>query len=167
MNETYFKAAQIGVVAGMRSLMAPALVSRYYHSQPTTFLLESSLKAATYARTADVCTLLAAGELIGDKLPDTPDRTGFPQILGRLGSGAVSGATIAQANGKSAGRGAVAGSLGALLGTYAFFQLRHWLTSNRGLPDAIVALAEDALAIGAGLLILNRDHEPARYRSLP
>lgn len=138
-------------------MMAPALVSRHYSQQPTAFLLESPLKPVTYARTADVCTLLACGELIGDKLPDTPDRTGFPQVLGRLGSGAVSGAAVSQAEGQSAGIGAVLGGLGALAGTYAFFQLRHWLTSKRGLPDAVVALAEDAVALGLGLLILGEE----------
>ncbi len=156
-TQTYVKAAQIGIVAGMRSMMAPALVSRHYNEQPTTFLLESPLKVVTYARTADVCTLLAAGELVADKLPDTPDRTGFPQILGRLGSGAISGAAIAQAEGQTAHIGAAWGSLGALLGTYAFFRLRHWLTTEQGLPDAVVALAEDALALGAGLLILKNE----------
>lgn len=154
MTQTYVKAAQIGIVAGMRSMLAPALVSRHYNRQPTTFLLESPLKVVTYARTADGCTLLAAGELIADKLPGTADRTGFPQLLGRLGSGAVTGAAIAQAEGQTARIGAVLGGLGALLGTYAFFRLRHWLTAEGGLPDAVVALAEDALAVGAGLLIL-------------
>jgi uncharacterized membrane protein len=47
--------------------------------------------------------------------------------------------------------------LGAVAGSFAFFQLRRWLTHEKDLPDLWVALAEDALTIGAGWLIVHQD----------
>ena len=51
--------------------------------------------------------------------------------------------------------GAVLGGLGALAGSFAFYHLRYFLTHEKGLPDPVVALAEDALAIGLGLWVVN------------
>jgi uncharacterized membrane protein len=71
-------------------------------------------------------------------------------------SGAVSGAALSEIDGQTAGYGAVAGGLGALVGSFAFFHLRHWLTHEQNLPDPLVALAEDAIAIGTGWRLINQ-----------
>lgn len=156
MIRAYLTAFQIGVIAGMRTLMAPALVSHKLSNAKPDFLSDSVLQFMTSPKTATTLSVLAAGELIGDKLPSAPDRTGWPQISGRLASGALSGAALTQADGQSLAYGGLAGALGAAVGSYAFFQLRHWLTHEKDLPDPLVAVAEDALAFGAGLLILHK-----------
>lgn len=137
--------------------MAPALVSyKLAHATPNP-LPDSPLHFMTSSKTATTFAVLAGGELIGDKLPNTPDRTVLPQLSGRLVSGALSGAALTEADGQPLAYGAVLGALGAVAGTVAFFQLRHWLTHEKGLPDPWVAVAEDALALGAGWLTINEN----------
>ena len=154
MIRAYLTAFQIGVVAGMRSMMAPALVSHKLSTITPKPLSGSTLQFMTSPKTATTLAILAGGELIGDKLPNAPDRTGWPQILGRLASGALSGAALAQADGHLPEYGGLAGALGAAVGSFTFFHLRHWLTHEKNLPDPLIALTEDALAFGAGLLII-------------
>ena len=157
MVRTYLNAFQIGVIAGMRSMMAPALVSyKLSHATPNP-LLGSPLHFMTSSKTSTGFAVLAGGELIGDKLPQTGDRTAFPQVSGRLLSGALCGAALTEADGQARVYGAVFGTLGAVAGTFAFFQLRHWLTHEKGLSDLWVAVAEDALALSAGLLTIKKD----------
>ncbi|MBC7921363.1 MAG: DUF4126 family protein [Ferruginibacter sp.] len=156
MTETYWKAFGLGVVAGMRTLVAPALLS---HKLVGTVPIRQPTEPVHYLAqppTALALTLLAAGEILGDKVPNVPDRTSPPQFGARIASGATCGALLSGVEGASPPVGAVAGGLGAAVGTLAFFHLRRWLDHEVGLPDPLVALAEDALAIGAGWQIVNR-----------
>jgi uncharacterized membrane protein len=162
MIKCMLKAFQIGVIAGMRTMTAPALVSYKLahttsnrHAGPS--LQDSKLHFLTSPVTANVLAVMAVGELVADKLPGTPDRTGQPQVWGRIGSGALSAAALTEADGNSARVGAVIGALGAVAGSFAFFHLRRWLTQEKDLPDLWVALAEDALTIGAGWLVVHQD----------
>ena len=144
----------LGVVCGMRSTFGPALVARKLSgSVPRLFL--GRLEFMRSAKTANFLSVAAVGELIGDKLPQTPARTKPGPVVGRTLSGALCGAAL----GRSAGRGtrsrAVVGALGAVVGSYAFYYLRRTLT-RRGLPDLPVALAEDALAFGGGVAVLRK-----------
>ncbi|WP_018622116.1 DUF4126 family protein [Spirosoma luteum] len=162
MIKCLLKAFQIGVIAGIRTMTAPALVSyKLAHTKlnrsagPT--LQDSKLHFLTSKTTTNVLAVMAVGELIADKLPGAPDRTGQPQVWGRIGSGALSASALTGADGNSAPIGAVVGALGAVAGSVAFYQLRRWLTHEKDLPDLWVALAEDALTIGAGWLVVHQD----------
>ncbi|MFD2935830.1 DUF4126 family protein [Spirosoma flavum] len=155
MNRTYLNAFQIGIVAGMRAMSAPAFVSHKLSHMTPGPLSDSPLHFLTSTKTATTLAVLAGGELVGDKLPSSPDRTKFPQMLGRIVSGALSGAALTEADDEPVASGAVLGALGAVVGTFAFFHLRHWLTHEKGLPDPLVAVAEDALTMGAGWLTVN------------
>ena len=156
------KAFNIGVIAGMRSLTAPALVSyKLAHTNPNRSvgpaIPDSKLHFLTSSTTANVLAVLAGGELIGDKVPGVPNRIDPMPLTMRVGSGALSAAALTEADGNSAPIGAVVGALGAVAGAYAFFYLRRWLTHEKGLPDPLVALAEDALAIGLGWQVVDAD----------
>lgn len=166
MMTTYLNAFQIGVIAGMRALTAPALVSYKLSNTHPDPLANSKLDFLHSPTTATVLKVLAGGELIGDKLPQSPDRIGAAQLPVRILSGAVSGAAISEAEGESVPYGALAGALGAVASSFAFFHLRHWLTAGKGLPDPAIALVEDALAIGLGLLVM-RHVEPALHLQEP
>lgn len=141
----------LGVVSGMRSTFGVALVSHHLSQQrkPALGRLDfmCSPKAATFFKVA------AAGEFVGDKLPNTPDRTQPGAVAGRMASGALCGAALGRSAGRGARSGAVVGALGAVVGSYAFYYLRRELT-QRGLPDLPVALAEDALALTGGAAVL-------------
>ena len=162
MIKCLLKAFQIGVIAGMRTMTAPALVSyKLAHTNPSRstgpVLPDSRLHFLTSPTTANVLAVMAVGELVADKMPQAAARIGQPQIWGRIGSGALSAAALTEADGNSARVGAVVGALGAVAGSFAFFHLRRWLTQEKDLPDLWVALAEDALTIGAGWLVVHQD----------
>src|SRR5450755_2426445 len=83
----------IGVIAGLRSLTAPAAVSwaarlgwLHLDGTPLAFL--------GYAATPYIFTVLALFELVNDKLPKTPSRTVPPQFIARVVMGGFSGAAI-------------------------------------------------------------------------
>jgi uncharacterized membrane protein len=46
----------------------------------------------------------------------------------------------------------VAGGLGAVAGTYGGFYLRRNLSAR--VPDRLIAVAEDAVAVGGGMLLV-------------
>lgn len=102
-----------------------------------------------------IFTVLAILELVNDKNPKTPSRTAPSGLIPRILLGASCGAALVVSSG---GAGAVVGGLmgivGALVGTYAGYHVRHALVTKANLPDFAVALVEDAIAIAGGLLIV-------------
>jgi len=52
--------------------------------------------------------------------------------------------------------GAVLGGAGGLIGAFAGYQARTRLVRALGVPDVVIALVEDAVAIGGGFLIVSR-----------
>jgi uncharacterized membrane protein len=107
-------------------------------------LLAARGRIAGVARTAVL--LAAAGELVADKLPMAIDRTAPPALAGRIATAAYTGYAVAGAA-TAAGAAATAG-----LGTFATWRLRAWVVERTGLPDPLVAVGEDALALGAAAL---------------
>ena len=93
---------------------------------------------------------------MADKLPGTPARTAPVGLIARIVLGGACGVAIAISAGMSVPLAAIAGVIGALLGTYAGYNIRHALVSRWRLPDSAVALAEDTVAITGGLLIVSR-----------
>ena len=145
----FLRAFGLGVVAGMRSLTAPALLRRWLSRQRD--LAPSPLDNVA---TPMVLAIAAGGELVADKLPFTPDRTTPPSVAFRALSGALVGGSFCAANRRSPVAGAVIGAIGAVAATYAAFHIRHYLVKEKGLPDVVVALAEDAAANALGRSVL-------------
>lgn len=104
------------------------------------------------ARTAKVASALALGEIIADKTPYLPNRTEPASLGWRIVSGALVGSALCASKHKSVAAGAVVGGLGALAGTYGAFHLRHRLAER--FPDKLIAVAEDAIAVGGGALLV-------------
>ncbi len=160
MVQTYLKAFQIGVIAGMRAMTAPALLSRKLVRTIPTKEPQKPIHYLAQPPVSIGLAVLAGAELIGDKVPHGPNRTSPPQFIARITSGATCGAFLSEVEGEQAPIGAVLGGLGAVAGTLLFFNLRRWLDHDLGLPDAVGALTEDALAIGLGWQVVN-SIEPA------
>jgi uncharacterized membrane protein len=140
----------IGVVAGLRALMAPAAVSWAAHDGALD-LSASRLAFMGYRYTPWVFTTLAAIELITDQLPSTPSRTVPPQFAARVVLGVLCGATV----GSSAGMwvsGALLGIARAVAGTLGGAAARGRMAEAFG-SDRPAALIEDAIAIVAALCI--------------
>ena len=144
----------IGVIAGLRSLTAPALVSWAAHLGWLD-LSGSRLSFLGSTSTTTVLTLLALGELIADKLPKTPNRTDAGPLLFRIITGAFSGVAICISAQQSRVFGLILGGLGAPGGALTGYELRRRLVRNLGMPDFPVALVEDIVAIGFGILLVS------------
>jgi uncharacterized membrane protein len=145
----------IGVIAGLRSMTPPAVVSWAVH---LGWLHLAGSRLAPMGSTLAVVTLtaLAIGELVADKLPFTPNRTALGPLIGRIVTGALCGAALAVGGGGSLGAGVALGAVGAVAGAFGGYQVRRQLVKGAGLPDFAVALAEDLVAIGGALLIVTR-----------
>jgi len=140
----------LGAVAGMRTMLAPALLSSALKKRSSKRLRRSNLRFMQSGSTATVFKLLAAGELVGDKLPMTPNRTELAGLIGRGVSGALVGATLAKTQRVSPLAGAGVGLSSALVSTHAFYLLRKKLSEDTKLPDILWASSEDILAIKMG-----------------
>ncbi|RAU98360.1 DUF4126 domain-containing protein [Mycobacterium colombiense] len=141
----------IGVVAGLRSLTAPAVVAwaAYIgwidlHGTWASWL--------TNIIAVIIFTVLAIGELINDKLPKTPARTAPPIFAARIVTGGLAGAALgAWPHWTFTALGA--GVIGAVLGTLGGYQARKRLVAATGGRDLPIALLEDAVAIVGGFAI--------------
>ena len=143
----------IGVVAGLRSMTAPAFVS-WGARLGWLPLGGTALSFLGSGVAAWLLTALALGELIADKLPKTPNRTRPGPFAARIVSGALSGAALTGVAGVSLIEGVALGALGAVTGTLAGYTGRRRLVAALGVPDHLVAVAEDVVAVGGALLIL-------------
>src|SRR6476659_2048187 len=151
---TFILAFLIGVVAGLRSMTAPAAVSwaaRLGWLPPaTTWLAFLGFTATPY-----IISVLAIGELIADKLPKTPSRKAPAPFIGRIVIGALCGAAVGASVQVIIG-GLLAGALGAVAGTLGGYEFRSRLVRAIGGNDLPIALLEDAIAIGGALFIVSR-----------
>jgi uncharacterized membrane protein len=155
MNPTVFLtlAFAIGVVAGLRTFTAPAVVSwaarlKWVELQGTwTALLGGPVVPL-------LLTVLAAGELVSDPLPKTPSRKAPLPFAARIVSGAFCGAALATVVGEAVLLGAASGAVGAVAGTLGGYEARTRLVKALKVPDIAVAIPEDIVAIVGGFLVV-------------
>ena len=88
----------IGFTVGLRSFTAPAAISVAARWGGLN-LTNTWFAFLGYAWTPWLLTGAAIGELINDKLPNTPSRKTLPQFAFRIVSGAISGASIGATSG--------------------------------------------------------------------
>ena len=155
MRNTYLKAFGLGMIAGMRSMSAPAFLSGHLADTATGTSPSRLLRIISSPNAALAFKVAAAGEMIADKLPIIPDRISSGPLTARIISGAVCGSSICESEGRRTDIGAVTGALAAIGSTFAFYHLRRRITEGDIVPDVIVALVEDAVVLAAGDIILN------------
>jgi uncharacterized membrane protein len=125
------RAAALGTVTGARTFLAPAALA-----------LRGRLgRVAKLALPA-----LAAGELVGDKLPSAPPRSQGPGLVGRVVSGAFSG----RAGGGA--RGLRVGAAFALASTYPSQVLRAQIVKRTPVPDIVCPVPEDIIGMALAAL---------------
>ena len=147
-------AVGIGIVAGLRALTAPALVSWAAHLG-WLHLEGSPLSFMGSMVTVVIFTLLAIVEYVTDRLPSTPARTVPMQLGARLIMGALSGACICVSAGQSLLVGVVLGAIGAVIGTYGGYHARKALVNGLKVKDILIAIPEDLVAIGLAYFIVS------------
>ena len=149
-NDLIIRTAALGVVAGMRSMMPLALLN---WTNPPAEGEDTSLAArlSNLPAARISVTTAALGEIIADKLPNTPSRIKPGPFLGRIAIGGQVGSTMFRRANKSAIMGAAIGAAGATLGTLIGYYSRTALDKNTQAPDTVWAITEDIIAFSLGL----------------
>jgi uncharacterized membrane protein len=133
-----------GFATGLRSQAAlAAIVRRPPADSDNPGLLHSKL---AYRLTA----FAVIGEIVGDKMPFTPNRVDPAPLVVRIALGALCGGLLAREIEGSVAIGSVTGATAAFAGSYAGFWLRRTAVAATGWPDSIIALAEDTIALATG-----------------
>jgi len=142
-----YQAIVTGWIAGMRSVSALAISTNLVNgasffkpkNQLLGFLAKPSIRIAAYA--------LTAAEMVGDKLPITPDRITPVPLTGRTLMGALSGAVIYSLAKRSPYTGAIIAGTTAVISSYAIYYLRKKIKEKTGAPDLLLGLTEDAIVL--------------------
>jgi uncharacterized membrane protein len=145
----------IGIIAGLRSLTAPATVAwaaqrGWLHLQGTSLSFMGSTAGVA------IFTVLAVVELVTDQLPKTPARTKPFGLIARVLMGGLSGAGVALAGGQSGAIGACLGAVGGIAGAFAGYWARTGAVRALKVPDFVVAVVEDLVAIAGGVFLVTR-----------
>jgi uncharacterized membrane protein len=133
MLDPYLAALVLGLVAGLRTLTAPAVLWLVRHRSPVAYALG----------------VLALLEFVGDLSPKSPPRTAAAGLVARLISGAFCGWALTAPAGRPGLVGAAIGAAGALAGAYLGLAARTRAISSIGRVPA--ALVEDAVAIAVAV----------------
>jgi uncharacterized membrane protein len=153
LHYVFVLALGIGIVAGLRSLTAPAVVAwgahlgwLNLHGSPLAFMGSTTAVA--------VFSVLAIGELIADKLPMIRKRTAPVPLMARVVTGGLCGACLWAAVGKSLVAGALIGGISGVVAAFAGYGIRKRLDSH--IKDVVVAVCEDVVAVGLALFLVSR-----------
>ncbi len=136
----------LGICTGLRTMTPIALICWYAHlgylpvHGTWAFWTASPIAVGVF-------TLLAVGEYIGDKLPRTPSRISPFALIARVSFGGLVGAIIGTALMGSIIEGILLGVMGALIGAFGGYHLRHFAVERTRWPDWRVALIEDGLTL--------------------
>jgi uncharacterized membrane protein len=154
VNYVFMLAIGIGIVAGLRSLTAPAVVAWAAHLgwlnlQGSPFAFMGSTTAVV------IFSMLATGELVADKLPKIPKRTEVAPLLARIVTGGLCGACLFAAASRLSVAGALLGGTGGVIAAFLGYELRRRLVNNLHIKDFVVAVCEDLFAIGLALFIVS------------
>ncbi len=145
----------IGVVAGLRSMTAPAVVAWAAHMGWIN-LSGSPLAFMGSVWAVAIFTLGALGEFVADQLPIAPARTTAVPLIARIVIGLLTGACLGIAGSASLWLGALIGAIGAIAGAFGGYQARVGLVRALHVPDFVIAVPEDLVAVGLGLLLVSR-----------
>lgn len=119
-------AALLGFAGSMRTFTPAALLA---------------VRGRIGGRARPALLVAALGELGQDKTPFARERNDLPSTAARVGSGALCGNAVAGP------AGAAAGAVSAVAGTFATYRARRLVRRATGLPDPVIAVAEDVVAI--------------------
>lgn len=145
----------VGVVAGLRSMTAPAVIAWAAHLGWIN-LSGSHVAFMSSPWAVGIFTLAAIGEFVADLLPNTPPRTAAAGLVARIVTGSLSGACVGVAGSASPWAAALLGAVGALAGAFGGYQVRVSLVRALRIPDFAIAIPEDLVAIGLGLFLTSR-----------
>lgn len=152
MSGLAFRSFLIGAVTGGRSVTGLAAVA---------LTTKPGAVAGLWARLATpagraLLTAGACGELVVDKLPQTPSRLTPPSLLGRAAFAATAAALLAARSGEAPVRVLLPAVAGALSGSVAGARWRAFAVRHGWHPLA-AALLEDAVVVGLAAVTVRGD----------
>ena len=118
--------------------------------------LQGSLALIGSVYSVALFTVLALGELAADKWAKIPNRTSILPLITRVLTGGLAGACVAAGAGESAWLGAALGALGGIAGAFGGYHARKRLVLALRVPDFIIAVLEDLVAIAGCVWIVSR-----------
>ncbi|TCQ92632.1 DUF4126 domain-containing protein [Pseudomonas sp. JUb52] len=161
-SDVLWGALAIGVVTGMRSMLAPTLVSQALAERADLDSVGEPARTLAARPVRQYLLPLAAAELLGDKLPFAPDRTLAPSMLVRALSGGVSAAALAGVRRQPRLLPALIGATAACVAARVAIALRKRYAADTWI-NAGLGLAEDGIAFSLGNAGLRRAlQEPLR-----
>lgn len=146
----------LGAVAGIRSMSAPAQLSRAASGGRIDGIEKTLFASLASTRVSRLLTVLAVGEMIADKYSGAPDRVSTPGLFGRAASGALVGAALFASSGRQGKSGAALGLISTVAASYPSYYLRVGLLERSNLPNWALGLLEDVFAEGLGALSLKQ-----------
>ena len=153
ITKPHWQVITLGILAGMRSMAAPAMTSRLLSGHHTKALEHTPLNFMQNSVTANILSTMALSEFVGDKVPSAPDRISPPGLIGRGISGMLAGASIYKASGGNWYAGAALGGVTAIAATFGSFYLRKYVAKQAHLIDPLIGSIEDSLVLGTGLIL--------------
>ena len=126
----------LGIVCGLRTFTAPAVLWIVRHRGPWAYLLAAA----------------ALFEYFFDLHPKAPPRSAISNLVAGLISGAFVGWWAAAATNISPASGVIAGVAGALVGTYGGLAIRR--RANMAIGNRASGVLEDIVAITASVAIV-------------
>ena len=135
----------LGAACGSRSMIGPTIVAHALRNRARG--AKQPARALAHPRAAAILGMLSAGEAIGDKMPGIPARVSPPALGARIAAGALVGAAIAAVGDRRRLGSALVGGAAAAASAVLTYQVRRWLASRAGIPDRVIAVAEDAIVL--------------------
>jgi hypothetical protein len=133
MNDSFQTAMKLAVVSGLRCALGPALVA-----------------AAQRRPERQNLALAAMGEMVIDKMPLVPSRSSLPLLIPRAAAGYWVAKSVMEEEGAcDPWAPAVGAAVAVGVGTFAPM-IRGALRRILGVPDVVLGVAEDYLAVRLG-----------------
>ncbi|UPQ82894.1 DUF4126 family protein [Pseudomonas knackmussii] len=148
-SNVFWGALALGAVTGMRSMLAPTMVSRALATRDDIDDADEPARTLASRRAQQFLLPMAAAEILGDKMPFAPDRTIVPSMLFRALSGGVTAAALASARREPVWLPALIGASAALIASEIGLKLRKPY-QDQTLTNAALGLAEDCVALTVG-----------------
>lgn len=147
------RTAVVGFATGIRSMSGMAILAARATGHPRGFK-GTRFGWLAYRPVAALFGLMAAGEVVVDKLPILPARTAPGPLFGRIQFSALAGSALFTEADAPAWQGAMLGAVSAVAGALAGYNYRVRTARALNLPDFPVALIEDAATAALGVAAL-------------
>jgi uncharacterized membrane protein len=128
---TIWRTLGLGAIAGVRSMAAPAILSRSSVEDRIGSLEGTPFAMLGSPMVSTALQLLEIGEMIGDKTPIIPSRTSLLPLLGRAAIAAL-------------------GAVSAMAAAHAAERLRMQVTQRLGVSNVAAGLLEDGIVLLGG-----------------